>query len=524
MDEMTALICSSEKRHNKMNLSTEKQNEVPQKIRVIEEVIEMDDKLEVASLDSYKRKNGYFYFWKMDGKRMEEGLTKLISDNEVVDMGVKVHRRLSLVAGGDGEALGWFSRSILAGYVSPARSPPRLTTSARLDPPPREIGPLLTGKYLRRMVGRLRPSTLFLMETKHSGEYMERKRALLNYANGFYVNPIGTAGDCNAVLYDYEKEGGNPIRYNSTHDFENFIFQNGLIDLGFIGDQFTWTNCKEGHERINERLDRALCTAKWRTDFDEAMADHDSEIQAEMDIKRRLEALTTVSPSRQNLNESKALTTRLNQLWDDENMAWHQRSMIQWDKDGDCNTRFFHSTSIYRRNKNYIGSIQDEYGNQIRDTDRLAGHASNFYRKLFTARTENPVMTELENLPRLFENRFADYKFIARKYIDRFMGSFLETGDIIQTVQEDLHLQIGPDKAGTLRRYGVELARGKTEEQYARLYDYCAEVPCKEGFLAGCMRIICIDGCFLKTLHGGQLLTAVGLDGNDGVFPIAYAM
>ncbi|CAN0861274.1 hypothetical protein LINGRAHAP2_LOCUS8160 [Linum grandiflorum] len=48
------------------------------------------DKLEVTSLDAYRRKNGYSYYWKMDGKKKEEGLTKLISDNEVVDMGVKV--------------------------------------------------------------------------------------------------------------------------------------------------------------------------------------------------------------------------------------------------------------------------------------------------------------------------------------------------------------------------------------------------------------------------------------------------
>ncbi|CAN0843830.1 hypothetical protein LINGRAHAP2_LOCUS4066 [Linum grandiflorum] len=151
-----------------------------------------------------------------------------------------------------------------------------------------------------------------------------------------------------------------------------------------------------------------------------------------------------------------------------------------------------------------------------------------------------------------FQNRFADYKFIARKYINNFMGTLhWETESIIQTVQKDLHLQIGPDKASRVRRYGIELARGKTEEQYARLYDYCAEVrksnmgstifveatesgqfkrmycclaACKEGFLAGCRRVICVDGCFLKTLHGGQLLTAIGLDGNDGVFPIAYAM
>ncbi|CAN1120324.1 hypothetical protein LINPERHAP2_LOCUS143 [Linum perenne] len=53
---------------------------------------------------------------------------------------------------------------------------------------------------------------------------------------------------------------------------------------------------------------------------------------------------------------------------------------------------------------------------------------------------------------------------------------------------------------------------------------YCCLAACKDGFLVGCRKIICIDRCFLKTLHGGQLLSAVGIDGNYGIFPIAYAV
>ena len=46
----------------------------------------------------------------------------------------------------------------------------------------------------------------------------------------------------------------------------------------------------------------------------------------------------------------------------------------------------------------------------------------------------------------------------------------------------------------------------------------------KNGFLAGCRRIIGLDGCFLKSPFGGQLLTAMGRDGNDNMFPIAMAV
>ncbi|XP_078433650.1 uncharacterized protein LOC144704937 [Wolffia australiana] len=44
------------------------------------------------------------------------------------------------------------------------------------------------------------------------------------------------------------------------------------------------------------------------------------------------------------------------------------------------------------------------------------------------------------------------------------------------------------------------------------------------GFLEGCRQVIGLDGCFLKTQLKGQLLSAVGKDGNNLMFPIAWAV
>ena len=46
----------------------------------------------------------------------------------------------------------------------------------------------------------------------------------------------------------------------------------------------------------------------------------------------------------------------------------------------------------------------------------------------------------------------------------------------------------------------------------------------KRGFLASCRPVICIDGCHLKTRYGGIMLTAVGNDPNDCIFPIAIGV
>jgi len=47
---------------------------------------------------------------------------------------------------------------------------------------------------------------------------------------------------------------------------------------------------------------------------------------------------------------------------------------------------------------------------------------------------------------------------------------------------------------------------------------------CKRGFLSGCRRIIGLDGCFLKGLCKGELLAAIGIDANNQMFPLAWAV
>jgi hypothetical protein len=48
--------------------------------------------------------------------------------------------------------------------------------------------------------------------------------------------------------------------------------------------------------------------------------------------------------------------------------------------------------------------------------------------------------------------------------------------------------------------------------------------PCKRGFISGCRPLICLDGCHIKTKFGGQILTTVGIDPNDCIYPIALAV
>lgn len=57
---------------------------------------------------------------------------------------------------------------------------------------------------------------------------------------------------------------------------------------------------------------------------------------------------------------------------------------------------------------------------------------------------------------------------------------------------------------------------------FERIY-ICLEA-CKAAFATTCRPLIDLDACFLKGEHGGQLMAAVGKDGNNQMMPIAYVV
>ncbi|KAI3751623.1 hypothetical protein L2E82_22714 [Cichorium intybus] len=90
-----------------------------------------------------------------------------------------------------------------------------------------------------------------------------------------------------------------------------------------------------------------------------------------------------------------------------------------------------------------------------------------------------------------------------------------------------------------LRDYGLELqlrnpgTTGKiavedepdlssTTRVFKRIYICLGAL--KSGFKASKREILGLDGAFMKGPYPGQLLSAVGMDGNNGIYPLAYAI
>ncbi|XP_055960697.1 uncharacterized protein LOC126668753 [Mercurialis annua] len=92
------------------------------------------------------------------------------------------------------------------------------------------------------------------------------------------LNNFVVCGDFNDILYPSEKEGGLAYVPASHFQFLNFIRELCLLDLGYIGSHFTWSNRRQYPDLIRLRLDRVLASGGWTSLFPQANILHLSDL------------------------------------------------------------------------------------------------------------------------------------------------------------------------------------------------------------------------------------------------------
>ncbi|KAH7866516.1 hypothetical protein Vadar_021342 [Vaccinium darrowii] len=82
-------------------------------------------------------------------------------------------------------------------------------------------------------------------------------------------------------------------------------------------------------------------------------------------------------------------------------------------------------------------------------------------------------------------------------------------------VRKDLKVDAFRTQLYKAKKKAAQLIYGSDVEQYGRLWDYCKELKRK---------IIGLAGCHLKRENSGQLPTAVGVDPNNAMYPMAWSV
>lgn len=122
-------------------------------------------------------------------------------------------------------------------------------------------------------------------------------------------------------------------------------------------------------------------------------------------------------------------------------------------------------------------------------------------------------------------------------------------------VLKKFNLRVSVGQCRNAKKFALEEIEGSLEAHYAKIRSYGAELlranpgstvkldvdimpdstihfskiyvclkGVKDGWVEGCRRVIGIDGCFLKGICRGELLSAVGRDANNQMYPLAWAV
>ncbi|KAL4342056.1 hypothetical protein GQ457_08G016530 [Hibiscus cannabinus] len=140
---------------------------------------------------------------------------------------------------------------------------------------------------------------------------------------------------------------------------------------------------------------------------------------------------------------------------------------------------------------------------------------------------------------------------IAEKYLHFFVSDMnFSIHSLHEALKKYFISLVHQSKLYRARDITIGIIEGNHKDQFSRIYDYLGELrlsnlgtttickldervferlyicmqACKDGFKAGCRPIICLDGCHLKGYHGGHMLTTVGIDTNDCIYPIAFVV
>ena len=119
--------------------------------------------------------------------------------------------------------------------------------------------------------------------------------------------------------------------------------------------------------------------------------------EREKELKQMTEQLKSLKHNFKHYDsgdEIKKLERRINNLLIDKEMYWKQRSRADWLKEGDKNTKFFHSKASARNRKNKIQGIEDKQGHWTEEEAEVEVEFCEYFQEIFTSSRPNQAQID----------------------------------------------------------------------------------------------------------------------------------
>ncbi|XP_020673734.1 uncharacterized protein LOC110093248 [Dendrobium catenatum] len=262
---------------------------------------------------------------------------------------------------------------------------------------------------------------VWMITTVYASKETLKRRCLWDFVQEASHRDIPSivGGDFNCILAKEDKKGGMRFKFNQGGlDMVKFMNENDYHEVGFVGPRFTWCNNKSGGDQILERLDRCILNTLAINKIQITLVRHLAKVASDHclivlkmfesackgrsgfkfdDTWLSFKTVEHISKARLknfslekdrlkaeiiNLQEEesihgwlteeklwllKAKVKELNIILNNLNTWSKQRAKAKWIKDGDANTKFFHSFANSRRNVNWISQVKDSNGVMTED-------------------------------------------------------------------------------------------------------------------------------------------------------------
>ncbi|KAL0011105.1 hypothetical protein SO802_006213 [Lithocarpus litseifolius] len=149
--------------------------------------------------------------------------------------------------------------------------------------------------HIRELVRNHNPAMLVVMETRVGGDRAREITDRLPFDGAIHMDTIGYAGglwllwnsdrveiipltsteqEIHVMVKAKDKFGGRAVSVNRSLLFKECLDKCSMIDIGFSGPRFTWTNRREVQALIQERIDRVFVNPSWCLLYPEARVVH----------------------------------------------------------------------------------------------------------------------------------------------------------------------------------------------------------------------------------------------------------